>query len=62
MFAAAISRWAARIDGIIASRIYIKDPAALDLIDEAERTGVVPPLHAGAFPSCSPPPSLQVDA
>jgi SAM-dependent methyltransferase len=53
LFAAAISRWAARIDGIIASRIYLKDPAALDVIDEAERSGVFPPLHAGAFTSYS---------
>lgn len=53
LFAAAISRWAARIDGIIASRVYLKYPAALDLIDEAERTGVFPPLHAGAFTSYS---------
>jgi hypothetical protein len=48
-FAAAISRWATRIDGIIGKQIYLKCPAALDLIDEAERTGVFPPLHAGAF-------------
>jgi SAM-dependent methyltransferase len=49
LFAAAISRWAARIDGIIGSRIYLKYPAALDLIDEAERAGAFPPLHAGDF-------------
>ena len=49
LFAAAISRWATRIDGIIGQQIYLKYPAALDLIDEAERVGVFPPLHAGAF-------------
>lgn len=53
LFAAAISRWAARIDGIIAARIYLKYPAALDLVGEVERTGVFPPLHAGAFNSYS---------
>jgi SAM-dependent methyltransferase len=53
LFAAAISRWAARIDGIIASRMYLKYPAALDVIDEAERTGVFPPLHARGFASYS---------
>ena len=53
LFAAAISRWATRIDGIIGKQIYLKYPAALDLIDEAERTGVFPPLHAGAFSACS---------
>ena len=49
LFAAAISRWATRIDGIIGNQIYLKDPAALDLIDEVERTGILPPLHEGAF-------------
>lgn len=49
LFAAAISRWAARIDGIIANRIHLKYPAVLDQIDEAERTGVFPPLQAGNF-------------
>jgi len=53
LFAAAISRWATRIDGIIGKQIYLKHPAALDLIDEAERTGVFPPLHAGAFSAYS---------
>jgi SAM-dependent methyltransferase len=53
LFAAAISRWATRIDAIIGKQIYLKYPAALDLIDEAERTGVFPPLHAGAFSAYS---------
>ena len=53
LFAAAISRWATRIDGVIANRIYLKYPAALDAIDEAERTGVFPPLHAAAFTAYS---------
>jgi hypothetical protein len=44
---------ATRIDGIIGKQIYLKYPAALDLIDEAERTGVFPPLHAGASSACS---------
>jgi SAM-dependent methyltransferase len=51
LFAAAITRWAVRVDGIVAKRIYRAYPAALDLIDEAERTGVFPPLHPGAFTS-----------
>jgi SAM-dependent methyltransferase len=50
LFAAAISRWATRIDGIIGKQIYLKYPAALD---QAERTGVFPPRHAGAFSACS---------
>jgi SAM-dependent methyltransferase len=51
LFAAAITRWAFRIDGIVAKRIYDEYPAALDLIDETERTGIMPPLHPGAFTS-----------
>ena len=49
LFAAAISRWATRIDGMIGNRIYLKYPAVLGLIDEAERTGILPPLHEGAL-------------
>jgi SAM-dependent methyltransferase len=49
VFAAAITRWAARIDGMLRERIYLEYPAALDLIDETDRTGMLPPLHEGAF-------------
>ncbi|MFY9929507.1 MAG: methyltransferase domain-containing protein [Streptosporangiaceae bacterium] len=49
VFAAAISRWAPRIDGMLRERIYLKYPAALELIDEIDRTGVLPPLGEGAF-------------
>jgi SAM-dependent methyltransferase len=49
VFAAAISRWAARIDGMLRERIYLKHPASADLIDEIDRTGLLPPLGEGAF-------------
>jgi SAM-dependent methyltransferase len=49
VFAAAISRWAARIDGMLRERLYPKYPAALDLIDETDRTGMLPPLRDGGF-------------
>jgi SAM-dependent methyltransferase len=49
LFAAAISRWATRIDGVIGNQIYLKHPAVLGVIDEAERTGVFPPLHVVGF-------------
>jgi hypothetical protein len=39
LFAAAISRWATRIDGIVGKRIYLEHPNVLDLIDEVERSG-----------------------
>ena len=49
VFAAAISRWAVRIDGMLRERIYLRYPAVLDLIDEIDRTGMLPPLGEGAF-------------
>jgi SAM-dependent methyltransferase len=49
VFAAAISRWAVRIDGILKLRLYTQYPDMLSLIDEVERTGQVPPLHDGGF-------------
>jgi SAM-dependent methyltransferase len=49
VFAAAISRWAARIDGMLRERIYVKYPVVTGLIDEVDRTGMLPPLGDGAF-------------
>jgi SAM-dependent methyltransferase len=49
VFATAISRWAARIDGILRERTYLKYPAVLGVINQADRTGLLPPLHEGGF-------------
>jgi SAM-dependent methyltransferase len=49
VFGAVISRWAARLDGILRSRIYEKYADAEELIDRVERTGVLPPLGPGSF-------------
>ena len=49
VFAAAISRWALRIDGMLRERIYPRYPAVLDLVNEVDRTGMLPPLQAGGF-------------
>ena len=49
VFAAAISRWAARIDGMLRERIYLKHPVVVDLIDRIDRTGLLPPLQEGGF-------------
>jgi SAM-dependent methyltransferase len=49
VFAAAISRWAARIDGMLRERIYLKHPASPGLISEVDRTGMLPPFHEGGF-------------
>jgi SAM-dependent methyltransferase len=60
VFAAAISRWAPRIDGMLRERIYVQHPAAAGLIDEVDRTGMLPPLHDGGFPAfCHRPGELR---
>jgi len=46
---AAISRWAARLDGLLTQRLYEQYPQALDLVEGVERDGALPPLHDGAF-------------
>jgi SAM-dependent methyltransferase len=49
VFAAAISRWAARLDGVLRLRLYERNPDVTDLIGAVERTGVLPPLLPGGF-------------
>ncbi len=49
VFAAAISRWAARLDGELAHRLYEQIPDLRELTPEVERTGVLPPVWAGSF-------------
>jgi SAM-dependent methyltransferase len=49
VFGAAISRWAARYDGILRLRLYEQVPEVLELIGSTERTGVLPPLQPGGF-------------
>jgi SAM-dependent methyltransferase len=62
VFAAAISRWAARIDGMLRERFYVKYPAASDVVGEADRTGLLAPLHEGGFPAfCHHPEELSDD-
>ena len=47
--AAAISRWAARIHGILINRVHEPYPAILGLIDEMEGSGWMPPIFVGDF-------------
>jgi SAM-dependent methyltransferase len=49
VFGAAISRWAARYDGVLRLRLYEQMPAVLEAIGPLERTGVLPPLGPGQF-------------
>jgi SAM-dependent methyltransferase len=46
---AAISRWAARLDGVLATRLYEEYPQILDVVEVVEQTGVLGPLFAGSF-------------
>jgi SAM-dependent methyltransferase len=47
--AAAISRWAARLDAIIGQKLYERMPEALDELRDLERTGWMKPLFQGSF-------------
>ena len=49
VFAAAISRWAPRLDGILLSRLDQTYPQMRELVGEVERTGQLPPLGPGSF-------------
>jgi SAM-dependent methyltransferase len=53
VFAAAISRWAFRLDGLLNLRLYRQYPQTLTLVEQVERSGLNLPLHAGAFTSYS---------
>ena len=46
---AAISRWAARLDGVLAQRLYQTYPQVTEMVDVVERTGVLEPLFPGSF-------------
>lgn len=50
VFGAVISRWAARLDGMLRARMYAKYFAAADeVVDEVERRGVLLPIGPGSF-------------
>ncbi len=49
IFVAAISRWAARLDGVLQERLYEHFPDCLALLPEAERTGNLPPIEPDGF-------------
>ncbi len=49
VYAAAISRWAPRLDGMIVQRINERYPIFGELVDEVEATGAMPPIHESAF-------------
>lgn len=49
IYAAAISRWAARLHGMLIEKAHVKYPVIDDMIEAAEATGVMAPVHDGAF-------------
>jgi SAM-dependent methyltransferase len=49
IFAAAISRWAARLDGILRLRLDETHPEMTEMVSRLERTGVLEPLAPGEF-------------
>jgi SAM-dependent methyltransferase len=49
VFAAAISRWSPRLDGILRQRLYETVPVFEAQLTTIERTGHLPPFSSGAF-------------
>jgi SAM-dependent methyltransferase len=49
VFAAVISRWAARMDGVLRSRLYERVPGAEAMAASVERSGQLPPMWPGSF-------------
>ena len=49
VFAAAISRWAPRLHGLVSKRVYEDYSEALEVVDEIESDGWMPPLCEGMF-------------
>jgi SAM-dependent methyltransferase len=46
---AAISRWAARLDGVLVQRLHETRPKLMPAVEEAERTGWMAAVHDAAF-------------
>jgi SAM-dependent methyltransferase len=49
VFGAAISPWAARLDGLLRQRLYEKYSGFEAMVEVVERTGILEPLFPGAF-------------
>lgn len=49
VFVAVISRWAARLDGVVQERLYQRSPEFLPLLPEIEATGNLPPVIPDGF-------------
>lgn len=49
VYAAAISRWAPRLQGVLVNRVHEKYPEILRLLDDMEQSGWMEPLEPGGF-------------
>jgi len=49
VFAAVISRWAPRLEGVVAERLYESHPNMLTLLPDMELTGNLPPIVTDGF-------------
>ena len=49
IFVAAISRWAARVHGVLADQLYLRVAGIVDDLTHIERTGELRPLFPGSF-------------
>jgi SAM-dependent methyltransferase len=49
LFIAAISRWAARLHGVLTEQLYIDRPEIVAFLPQIEQTGVVAPRHHASF-------------
>lgn len=53
VFAAAITRWAMRLDDVLRMRRDQQFPALGAMLEPLERTGTIPPLDLGSFTGCT---------
>lgn len=49
VYVAAISRWAARLHGMLVEHTHLKHPTIVEMIDEMEATGEMRPIHDNSF-------------
>ncbi len=49
VFAAAISRWAPRLHGLLAQRLYERYPVMTSVVGRVEQSGTLMPLYEGSF-------------
>lgn len=61
VYAAAISRWAPRLDGMLIERTHLSYPVIAEWVDDAEATGVMPPVHEASFNGYSHRPQQLAD-